>query len=57
MPADWTTRWPEFAADIRSFKRLFRANAHDDGPDALTGIVEKEILGTPNRINSFSFTK
>lgn len=57
MPADWTTRWPEFAADIRSFKRLFRANTHDDGPDALTGIVEKEILGTPNRINSFSFTK
>lgn len=57
MPADWAMRWPEFAADVRAFKRLFRANAHDDGPDVLTGIVEKEILGTANKINSFSFTK
>ena len=57
MPADWSTRWPEFAADVRWFKRLFRANTHDDAPDVLTGIVEKEILGTPNKISSFSFTK
>ena len=49
MPAGWTTRWPRFAADIKTFKRLFRANRHDDAPDALTGVVEREILTTKAR--------
>lgn len=43
MPFDWRLRWPEFFSDLTSYKRVFRANKHDDAPDVLTGIVEKEI--------------
>ena len=43
MPVDWRTRWPEFYGDLISYKRVFRANAHDDAPDVLTGIVETEL--------------
>jgi hypothetical protein len=41
MPHDWIERWPVFAKDVRKFKRLFRANKQDGGPDVLTGIIEK----------------
>lgn len=44
MPHDWETRFPEFYKNVTDFLRNFSANAHDDGPDALTGIIEKEIL-------------
>lgn len=43
MPADWRSRWPEFYGDLITYKRVFRANAHDDAPDVLTGIVETEL--------------
>lgn len=42
FPADWALRFPEFCHHITTFRRTFAANAHDDGADALTGIVEKE---------------
>lgn len=42
MPADWQSRWSEFAQDLTDFRRSFRANAHDDAADALTGVVENE---------------
>ena len=45
LPDDWGYRWPEFFKDVKGFKRLFRANRHDDGPDALTGVVETAIEG------------
>lgn len=40
FPVDWQNRWPEFAKDILSYQKEGK-NAHDDGPDALTGVAEK----------------
>lgn len=57
MPEDWRVRWPEFAADVCGFRRVFRANEHDDGPDALTGIVEKELVPRGNRLRVGGFSK
>ncbi|MEG1607490.1 MAG: phage terminase large subunit [Mucinivorans sp.] len=42
MPTDWQSRWSEFASAIVGFGRNIESNAHDDGPDVLTGIVEVE---------------
>lgn len=39
MPEDWEKRWPEFAKAIKKYQRKGK-NDHDDGPDALTGLVE-----------------
>lgn len=44
MPQDWRLRWSEFYRHLTTYKRIFAANAHDDAPDTLTGIVEREIL-------------
>lgn len=57
MPEDWKIRWPDFAADLEAFKRIFRANAHDDAPDALTGIIETENAPKQGRIRLGGFTK
>lgn len=43
FPSDWSVRWPEFYSNVTRFKKVFKANKHDDGPDALTGIVEKSF--------------
>lgn len=50
FPADWAIRFPLFFAHLSTFKRLFRANRHDDCADAVTGIVEMETTtkGTYN---------
>ena len=40
MPKNWRDRWPQFAADVTKYQREGK-NAHDDAPDALTGIAEK----------------
>ena len=42
---DWAVKYPEFYRDVKGFKKLFKANRHDDGPDALTGAVEHTVLG------------
>lgn len=57
MPVDWIVRWPEFAADIRSFRRVFRANPHDDAPDVLTGIVETELAPVERQIRHIGFIR
>lgn len=44
MPYDWQNRFPKFHEALTGFLRNFKANDHDDAPDALTGIIEKEIL-------------
>ena len=44
MPFDWDERYPKFYSHVTQFLRDFSANGHDDAADALTGIVEKEIL-------------
>jgi predicted phage terminase large subunit-like protein len=48
MPHDWMQRWPEFYAHLTTFRRLFRANRHDDAADVLTGIVEREVTPASN---------
>ena len=44
MPKDWFLRWPRFYSDVVKYKKLFKANKFDDGPDTLTGIVEIEDI-------------
>lgn len=43
MPFDWERRWPAFHTAVTHYLSVFKANAHDDVPDVLTGIVEKEL--------------
>ncbi|MBR6721036.1 MAG: phage terminase large subunit [Alistipes sp.] len=43
MPRGWHLRWAELYTHLTTYRRLFRANSHDDAADALTGIVEREI--------------
>lgn len=43
FPSDWITRWPEFANQVLGYMKTGR-NAHDDAPDALTGIVEHSMI-------------
>ena len=40
FPSDWEQRWPEFAHDLKAYRKEGN-NAHDDAPDAATGIIEK----------------
>jgi predicted phage terminase large subunit-like protein len=40
FPANWADRWPEFYKAMRSYVRDGK-NAHDDAPDAVTGIAER----------------
>ena len=55
FPRGWNMRWPEFYAHLTTYRRLFRANRHDDAADVLTGIVEREVTasssGRWHRIN------
>ena len=39
FPKDWERRWPEFARDVKGFRKEGR-NAHDDAPDALSEMVK-----------------
>ncbi len=57
MPHDWRMRWPEFAADVSGYRRLFASNRHHDAPDALTGVIEQELYGNPKRIRQIHFTE
>lgn len=41
-PDDWATRWPDFYESMVSYQREGK-NAHDDAPDAVTGIAETII--------------
>lgn len=48
MPRGWNIRWPEFYSHLTTYRRLFRANRHDDAADALTGIIEREVTAPSN---------
>lgn len=39
FPANWRDRWPDFYRDVTGYQKAGK-NAHDDAPDALTGIAE-----------------
>ena len=43
MPEGWERQWPEFYNHLVTYRRIFRANRHDDAADVLTGIVEREL--------------
>jgi predicted phage terminase large subunit-like protein len=43
FPVGWSDRYPKAYKAITEFLRVFTANKHDDAPDCLTGIYEKEI--------------
>lgn len=49
FPSDWHIRWPDFYRSVTKYKKQFSANKHDDGPDTLTGIVEKVTAPTSKR--------
>ena len=45
FPEDWAVRWPEFYYAVMTYQKEGK-NKHDDGPDMLTGLIEKnEGLG------------
>mgnify|MGYP002524523871 CR=1 FL=1 len=50
FPADWKTRWPRFYNAVTSFRKK-GCNAHDDAPDALTGMVEMRTPQQRTRIS------
>ena len=39
FPVNWADLWPDFAEDIVKYQKEGK-NAHDDAPDALTGVYE-----------------
>lgn len=39
FPVNWKTRWPEYYRDMNKYQKAGQ-NAHDDAPDATTGLVE-----------------
>lgn len=44
FPSNWDLLFPEFYEHITKFKKVFRANAHDDCADALTGVIESSQI-------------
>lgn len=42
FPENWHIQWPEFYKAVTKYKKVFKANDHDDAPDVLTGIIETE---------------
>lgn len=44
FPINWKDKWPEFYKDMNGYQREGK-NAHDDGPDTVTGIAEKISAG------------
>ncbi len=46
FPVNWEDKFPDFARDIKKYQREGK-NAHDDAPDALTGVYENpKPMGT-----------
>jgi hypothetical protein len=39
FPADWESRWPQFANAVKNHRKEGK-NLHDDAPDVLTGMTE-----------------
>ena len=40
FPSNWEQLWPEFAHDMKAYRKE-GYNSHDDAPDAATGVIEK----------------
>ena len=46
FPSNWRDRWKDFYNALNRYQREGK-NAHDDAPDALTGVCEKSMMSTP----------
>jgi predicted phage terminase large subunit-like protein len=44
FPAAWKLEHNDFYNDLTKYKKMFKANKHDDAPDVLTGIIEQEDI-------------
>lgn len=42
FPERWSIDYPDFYNHVTGYKKLFKANKHDDAADVLTGIIETE---------------
>lgn len=51
FPEGWEVKWPEFYKHVTTYQREGK-NAHDDGPDALTGIIEMMDKGNRGRLRT-----
>ena len=51
FPINWQDKWPDFANDIMKYQREGK-NAHDDAPDALTGVYENPKPKGVARLNT-----
>jgi predicted phage terminase large subunit-like protein len=51
FPINWQDKWPDFANDIMRYQREGK-NAHDDAPDALTGVYENPKPKGVARLNT-----
>ncbi len=40
FPEDWMYKWPEFYQAVKSYRKNFTSNLHDDVADTLTGVIE-----------------
>lgn len=45
FPRGWRHRWPDLYRDLKAYQKAGK-NAHDDAPDALTGVAETVYLLT-----------
>lgn len=43
FPVGWETRWEKFYNQLNNFVRILKGNSHDDAPDCVTMVYEKEI--------------
>lgn len=50
FPENWQELWPEFARDLLKYQKEGK-NAHDDAPDALTGVYENPKPKTGPKLN------
>lgn len=55
MPAQWRTKWPEFAAHLTTYRRQYRSNRWHDAADVLTAIVEREAESLRKRKSLIKF--
>jgi predicted phage terminase large subunit-like protein len=51
MPEGWKERWPVFYEAVTSYQKEGK-NKHDDGPDTLTGLVEKVLINSVPKIST-----
>ena len=50
FPEGWEHKWPTFHNSVTSYRKTGR-NSHDDAPDVLTGMVEKQESRSRTRIS------